>query len=330
VNANHLFEIVPRQVWGSQDHLFVVPSLVPFRNAMDDKVLDESGERSMCLLAVPKKGRLFEKCNELLAGVGLDYKRAARQDIAFCTSLPLKIVFLPAKDIAQFVGEGNVDIGITGQDMIAEADVQVVELVQTGFGKCQLAVQAPVERKLSAKYVLGKRIATSFPHLTKKFFDDLAGGENHGTRIRMISGSVEAACGLGLADAVVDLVETGTTMRAAGLEIIETIMKTQAVVITNPHSEHQDIIDTLRKRIEGFLLAKKNKMMYYNIAKSNLVEAVKITPGKKKPTIAPLEDADWVSVGAMVDTVEVNNIMDQLQALGATDIFVVDLNNCRA
>ncbi|GBG30679.1 ATP phosphoribosyltransferase [Hondaea fermentalgiana] len=299
---------------------------------MAEAALSDDGAE-LCLLAVPKKGRLYEKCNQLLAGIGLEYKRAPRQDIAICPSMPIKIVFLPAKDIAQFVGEGNVDIGLTGQDMVAEADVEVKELIHTGFGKCQLALQAPIKDNITdPKMIVGKRIATSFPNLTKQYFASLADGsaDAKDTKVRSISGSVEAACGLGLADAVVDLVETGTTMRAAGLEIVSTIMRTETVVIANPHSTHEQIIETLRKRIEGYLLARKHKMIYYNVAKEKLEQAMTITPGKKKPTLTPLADDDWLSVGAMVATSDVNNIMDDLQALGASDIFVVDLNNCRA
>ena len=126
----------------------------------------ENKER-LCLLAIPKKGRLFEKCNELLKGIGISYTRENRLDIAICNNLPLKIVFLPAKDIARFVGEGDVDIGLTGQDMIAESDSNVNELIQTGFGKCKLALLSPLENGVTdPKQLLGKRVATSFPQLT--------------------------------------------------------------------------------------------------------------------------------------------------------------------
>jgi len=290
----------------------------------------DATSEDLCLMAVPKKGRLYELCIELLKGVGISFKRAPRQDIAYCTSLPIKLVFLPAKDIAQFVGEGNVDIGLTGQDMVAEAGVTVSELLETGFGKCKLALLAPDANKVTdPKELIGKRIATSFPNLTKEFLNKLDPSRADTTIIRNISGSVEAACGLGLADAVVDLWETGTTARAAGLGIVHTILETQTVVIANPHSTHQSMIELLQKRIAGYLLAKQNAMIYYNVAREKLEEATKITPGKKRPTITPLANDDWVSVGAMVHMKEVNNLMDSLQELGATDIFVVDLMNCR-
>lgn len=287
-------------------------------------------DEDWCLLAVPKKGRLFEKCQALLAGIGLTYTRPARSDIAYCSSMPIKLVFLPAKDIPRFVADAQIDVGITGQDMVAESDAEVTELVQMGFGKCKLAVQAPVKDGYSSpSELLGKRVATSFPHLAEQFFKELNGGKEGAVTIQEISGSVEAACGLDLADAIVDLVETGTTMRAAGLEVVSTVMSTQTCLIANPHSTHEKIILTLKTRIEGYLMAKKNKMMYYNVPKTKLAEAILVTPGRRAPTVTQLEDKDWVSVGSMVPTADVNDKMDKLQLLEATDIFVVDVLNCR-
>jgi len=269
---------------------------------------------------------------DLLKGCHLNYKRNPRLDIAYVTGqIKLKLVFLPAHDIARFVGEGNVDLGLTGQDMVAESNSVVEELLETGFGVCQLAVQTPkVDNIQDPKELCGKRLATSFPHLTTQFFKKLC--DEHkltAPSIRTISGSVEAACALGLADAVVDLVETGATMEEAGLEKIAVVLHTQAVLIANPKSHHKALIETIRKRIEGYLLAKKFSMMYYNIARKDLPAAEKVTPGQKAPTISPLEDPNWVSVGAMVPNKEVSDIMDRLQDLGATDLFIISLENCR-
>lgn len=164
--------------------------------------------------AVPKKGRLHEKVMAMLKGAGLDFHREARLDVALCVGLPITIVFLPAADIAKFVGEGNVDLGITGLDVVQESMVTVDKLMDLGFGKCKLCVQAPVVDKITdVETLAGGRIVTSFPDLTKQFFKPLDEKKGVTTRVRFVGGSVEAACGLGLADAVVDLVETGTTMR---------------------------------------------------------------------------------------------------------------------
>lgn len=167
-----------------------------------------------CLFAVPKKGRLYEKVTDMLQGAGVEYHREARLDVAICKDLPMTMVFLPASDIPKYVAEGNVDIGVTGIDIVEEVGLDVERVMNLGFGKCRLCVQAPVANQIKdVKDLAGSRIVTSFPELTKKFFDPLDAEKGVKTSIRFVSGSVEAACGLGLADAVVDLVETGTTMK---------------------------------------------------------------------------------------------------------------------
>jgi len=181
-----------------------------------------------CKMAIPKKGRLFEKVTQMLKGAGIEFRREARLDVALCKGMPLTLVFLPASDIATYVGEGNVDIGITGFDVVQESDVEVDRILDLGFGKCKLCVQAPVRKGYKeVSELAGGRIVTSFPHLTKTFFDPLDEAKGVKTSIKFVSGSVEAACGLGLADAVVDLVETGTTMRAAGLDVVADVLETE-------------------------------------------------------------------------------------------------------
>jgi ATP phosphoribosyltransferase len=167
-----------------------------------------------CRFAVPKKGRLNEKVMEMLSGAGIEFHREPRLDVALCKNLPITIVFLPASDIAKYVGEGDIDLGITGYDVVEESMVEVNKIMDLGFGKCKLCVQAPVVDEIkNVEDLAGKRIVTSFPALTKKFFGPLDYKKGVETKINFVSGSVEAACGLGLADAVVDLVETGTTMK---------------------------------------------------------------------------------------------------------------------
>ncbi|KAL3907587.1 MAG: hypothetical protein SGILL_008813, partial [Bacillariaceae sp.] len=164
--------------------------------------------------AIPKKGRLYEKVVQLLKGAGVEFRRKDRLDVALCVGLPITLVFLPAADIAKFVGEGNVDLGITGFDVVQESQVTVEKIMDLGFGKCKLCVQAPVvDNYENVKSLAGKRIVTSFPNVTKEFFKQYDEELGVTTKIRYVGGSVEAACGLGLADAIVDLVETGTTMR---------------------------------------------------------------------------------------------------------------------
>ena len=149
------------------------------------------------------------------------------------------------------------------------------------------------------------------------------------TKVKCISGSVEASCGLGLADGIVDLVETGTTMRAAGLEEVSVIMHTETVLIANPHSHHKELIELLRKRISGFITASRYMMVTYNVPRHLLHVARQITPGKKSPSIQPLEDEAWVAVSALVEKSKAATIMDSLEAAGATDILLSAIHSSR-
>ncbi|KAJ8599565.1 hypothetical protein CTAYLR_004652 [Chrysophaeum taylorii] len=288
-----------------------------------------NGERPHLLFGVPKKGRMHERVVGLLQGAGIEYRRAERVDIARCKNLPLSLVFLPAADIAKYVGEGEVDIGITGEDILAESDVEVDVLLKLGIGKCRLSVQAPVGKFKSSEELAGKRIATSFPRLAGRHFAALESGSKEPTKIKVISGSVEAACGLGLADAVVDLVETGTTMKAAGLEEVAVVMHTQTVLIANPHAVSAELVETVRKRIAGYLTATTWVMCTYNVHRENLERCKTITPGKKSPSISPLERGDWVAVSALVPKKHAPAVMDELEAAGATDILLTGLVGSR-
>jgi ATP phosphoribosyltransferase len=241
------------------------------------------------------------------------------------------LVFLPAADIATYVAEGNVDMGITGQDIIAESQVEVTTLQTMGMGHCELCVQAPVGGAISdPKQLAGKRIVTSFPNLAKDYFEQFEDEADSETNIKCVSGSVEVACSLGLADGIIDLVETGTTMRAAGLQKIGLVMKTETVLIANTSKVDKPLVQKINKRILGFLKSTKHSMMAYNITSSNLKSATAITPGANAPTVSKLEGpGDWVSVTVMVKSNEVADIMDSLEELGATGLVVFDVTNCR-
>ncbi|EKX51212.1 hypothetical protein GUITHDRAFT_159337 [Guillardia theta CCMP2712] len=286
------------------------------------------------LMGVPKKGRLHEQCMKLLVqGAGLEHKRPERLDIAHCTDLPVTLVFLPAHDIATYVAEGNVDMGITGMDVIEETEPQNKDLsivAKLGFGQCKLAVQAPAAEGLKDASVLaGKRVVTSFPAIAEKYFSKYENDSTGKTKIKFVSGSVEAACGLGLADAVVDLVETGTTMRAAGLEIVETIMETEAVLIKNVNTPYPALVETIKKRIEGYQTATKYQMIQYNVQRENLEKALAITPGKRSPTVSALEESGWCAVSALVHKKDAAKIMDELERVGADSILIFSISNSR-
>lgn len=293
------------------------------------------------LFGVPKKGRLYEKVCLLLKGAGIAYNRPNRLDIADCTTLPLTLVFLPAHDIAQYVADGNVHLGITGQDIIRETGASKLKTVlPLGFGKCRLCLQAPVGKYTTPEQLAGKRIVTSFPTISKEYFSEIKSTKrqktesktNSQTPIHYVTGSVEVACSLGLADAVVDLVETGTTMRAAGLEIVSTIMTSETVLISKEkidNPEFEKLVKKIAQRIEGYQIATKHVMVTYNILAENLHKASLITPGRESPTITPLHDTKWVSVSAIIQSSDAAKILDELTDVGARSILVMELANSR-
>lgn len=253
------------------------------------------------------------------------------------TALPS--VFLPAADIPSFVGQGNVDLGITGHDVILEAKMQehITEVLRLGFGKCKLQVQVPETGPIkSVQDLAGKRVVTSFEVLAGEYFGKLdadlgLGGEKH-THIEYVGGSVEAACALGLADGIVDLVESGDTMRAAGLHAIATVLETEAVLIKSSVPKHtalDPLIAQITSRIAGVVAASKYAICQYNIRRDRVPEAVTITPGRRAATIAPLEEEGWVEVSSMVEKKKIADIMDELMKIGAEDILVFGLDNCR-
>ncbi|KAJ7624320.1 ATP phosphoribosyltransferase [Mycena polygramma] len=291
------------------------------------------------LFAIPKKGRLHEKCLSVLAGADIQFRRRHRLDVALALNHPVALVFLPASDIPSFVGKGNVDLGITGHDVILEAQMQqhVTEVLRLGFGKCALQVQVPESGTIrTVDDLAGKRVVTSFEVLAGEYFAavdarlQLSGDQK--TRVEYVGGSVEAACALGLADGIVDLVESGDTMRAAGLHPIATVLDSEAVLIKSSvpkHTHLAPLIELITSRVAGVLAASTYAFCQYNIRRDQLPAATLITPGRRAPTISPLEDEDWVAVGSMVEKREVAPIMDKLVSIGGKDIMIFNLDNCR-
>ena len=303
------------------------------------------------LFAVPKKGRLQAACLDLLAGSDIQFRRETRLDIALVKNLPIALIFLPAADIPTFVGEGKVDLGITGRDQVAEHDAHLVageesgveEVMDLGFGKCSLQVQVPEKGSIKeVQQLVGMNVVTSFTGLAEQYFARLEGigGRKESingtvtprklrTNIKFVGGSVEAACALGVADGIVDLVESGETMRAAGLHAIDTVVESTAVLIKSRTPSNQRLVQLIAARISGVITAQKYVLCQYNIERSLLPKAKKITPGKRAPTITSLDESDWVAVSAMVEKKTTATVMDDLTLVGATDILVLDIANSR-
>ncbi|KAK7202835.1 ATP phosphoribosyltransferase [Myxozyma melibiosi] len=287
------------------------------------------------LFAIPKKGRLHRQCMDLLKGADIQFTRANRLDLALSTNLPITLVFLPAADIPLFVGEGRVDLGITGQDQVAESaqTANVDELCDLGFGGCKLQVEVPDKGEFTQpEQLIGKSVVTSFPNLARTYFrslEQIPPDAPLKTNIKYVGGSVEASCALGIADAVVDLVESGETMRAAGLKAIATVFTTSAVLIANKNPDHADTVALVVKRIMGVLSADKYVLCNYNCPRDKIPQVLKITPGRRAPAISPLENEEWVAVSSLVEKKKVAEVMDQLKLSGAEDILVLSVSNSR-
>jgi ATP phosphoribosyltransferase len=305
------------------------------------------------LFAVPKKGRLQAATLDLLSGSDIQFRRETRLDIALVKNHPIALIFLPAADIPTFVGEGRVDLGITGVDQVAEHDAHlplgetsgVEQVMDLGFGKCKLQVQVPEKGNIQdVKDLVGKNIVTSFTGLAEDYFARLEGKGSRKesvngtdspvpklrTKIKFVGGSVEAACALGVADGIVDLVESGETMRAAGLKAIDTVVESSAVLIKSRNPSNQKLVHMIAARIRGVITAQRYVLCQYNIPRSTLPEASKITPGKRAPTVQALEEDGWIAVSSMVERKNIATVMDDLANVGATDILVLEISNSRA
>jgi ATP phosphoribosyltransferase len=217
-------------------------------------------------------------------------------------------------------------MGITGSDLVAESDTDVVERLDLGVGQCRLAICVPEKSAIQKPAQLdGCRIATSFPHNTQRYL------QQHGATAHLVtlSGSVEVMIALGVADSIVDLVETGSTLAANHLRILDEIGSYQTVLIQNRDCGHVELADRVVRRLEGVVIARSYSLLEYNVPRSKLAEAEQITPGFNSPTVSSLEDSDWCAVRVMVKRSDVISIMERLEALGASAILEMQITNCR-
>ena len=277
-------------------------------------------------IGVPSKGRLAELSTQLLKDAGLRFRRQDRSLFARVKEMPIDITFLRTDDIPVLCAEGAIDLGITGGDLVAESGVELVDRLSLGVGNCRLAVCVPEAGDIKQPSDLaGKRIATSFPHVTQEYLKQF-GAEAH---IVELTGSVEVMIALGIADAIVDLVETGSTLAANRLVILDEIGSYETVLVQNPKTPHQALADRIVRRVEGVVIARAYSLLEYNVPSDKLAQAEQITPGFNSPTVNKLEDENWHSVRAMVKRGEVIGIMEQLEALGAAAILETSIANCR-
>jgi ATP phosphoribosyltransferase len=283
----------------------------------------------MLRLAVPNKGSLHGPATQMLAEAGYRVHREHKALLATDPDNHIQPVFLRPMDIARNVGSGILDAGITGQDLLAEAGTaqSTTELLELDFGHAEFFFAAP--HPINATDLDGKRVATSFPRLVQQ------AATRHGIELDVVSldGAGETAMELGLAEAIADVVETGTSLRAAGLVTVgEPILRSQAVLVRGRRelpADSEQIIEVLIQRITGVLHARQYVMMEYNCPIDALDPARRITPGHRSPTISRLDEEGWVAVRVMVRRNEAHAVMDQLKQTGAIDIVATRLEACR-
>ncbi|MCH2224627.1 MAG: ATP phosphoribosyltransferase [Crocinitomicaceae bacterium] len=272
-------------------------------------------------IAIQKSGRLSEKSLDLLKNCGIQIQNGNRKLRAEAKNFPIEILFLRDDDIPQYVEQGIADIGILGENEVWEQNKNVRCIQQLGFAGCRMSIAIPKDQQYEGiQSFNGKRIATSYPTVLQNFFSK----ENVSANVEVIGGSVEIAPSIGLADAVFDIVSTGSTLLMNGLKEVETVLRSQAVMIVNKElsSETQALLDKLLFRIRAVATAKRNKYILMNVPNESIPKISNILPGMKSPTILPLADEGWSSLHSVVQEDQFWDIIDQLKELGAEGILV--------
>ncbi|MEV0060944.1 ATP phosphoribosyltransferase [Nocardia sp. NPDC050718] len=282
----------------------------------------------MLRVAVPNKGSLSESAVSILSEAGYRKRTDSRELTVFDPANQVEFFFLRPKDIAIYVGSGELDLGITGRDLALDSGSPVSERLSLGFGRSSFRYAAPAGEDWKVEDLAGKRIATSYPNLVRA---DLARFGIEAEVIRL-DGAVEISIQLGVADAIADVVGSGRTLRQHNLVAFgDSLCDSEGVLIERTGSDQDDRArNQLIARIQGVVFAQQYLMLDYDCPKSLLDEAVAITPGLESPTVSPLTDPDWVAVRALVPRKQGNDLMDRLADLGAKAILATDIRSCRA
>ncbi|MDD6373112.1 MAG: ATP phosphoribosyltransferase [Bifidobacteriaceae bacterium] len=282
----------------------------------------------MLRIAVPNKGMLSEPSWNLLEESGYKLRANPRQLVVEDDENGIELFYLRPLDIAVYVGAGNIDLGLTGRDMLLNTQTDATEHMQLGYGASTFRFAAPKDSSIETlQDIDGKRVATSYD----KLLSDYLTSRGIHAKIVHLDGAVESSVQLGVADLIADVVSTGTTLRNAGLRIFaDPILHSEAVLVKSPRiSEDNPELAVFERRLRGVLTAHRYVLMDYDIRKTNLAAAVEITPGFESPTISPLRDDEWVAVRVMVPKNEVNAIMDRLYDVGARGTIVTVLQASR-
>ncbi|MBW3613440.1 MAG: ATP phosphoribosyltransferase [Chloroflexi bacterium] len=273
-------------------------------------------------LALPNKGRLAEPAVELLRAAGLDFELSARRLTAGVANADLELLFVRTEDIAEYVADGLVELGVTGADLVAEHGGDLEPVLPLGFGACSLVLAVPREGDVATVADLaGRRIATSFPRVTARYLE----GEGVEAQVVEVRGAVEVTPQLGVADAVVDLVATGSTLRMNGLRAIATLLASEAVLIGRGGAASDDRVPPLVDMLRSVLDARGREYMMMNAPADSLARIREIIPGLSGPTVMPLADPTQIAVHSVVERSQLWRIVPALKAAGARDILVVPI-----
>lgn len=280
----------------------------------------------MLKVAVPNKGALAESAAEMLAEAGYRQRRHTKDLVSVDADNDVEFFYLRPRDIAIYVGEGTLDVGITGRDLLLDSAAKADETMTLGFAESTFRFAGVAGDLTTEADLAGRRIATSYPGIVQAHLETL-GIE---AQVVRLDGAVETSIRLGVADAIADVVETGTTLRQAGLEVFgDPILSSEAVMITRSGADKPGGFEVFRRRLESVIVARTYVMMDYDIRVENVERAVTLTPGIESPTVSPLHREGWVAVRAMVPRDAAQKVMDDLFALGGRGILVTDILSCR-
>lgn len=280
----------------------------------------------MLRIAIPNKGSLADESIAILKEAGYKQRTDSRDLVLVDTSNSVEFYYLRPRDIAIYVGSGELEAGITGRDLLIDSGAHATEIMALNFGGSTFRFAGPAGKSLTLKDINGKRVATAYPGLVQSHLVNLG----ISAEVVRLDGAVESSVRLGVADLIADVVSTGNTLRQAGLEIFgDPILTSEAILISRTGVAIAAELEVLIRRLQGVVTARQYVLMDYDIKKIDIDAACAITPGLESPTISPLQNLDWLAVRAMVLRSETNKVMDDLYALGARGILVTDIHACR-
>ena len=280
----------------------------------------------MLKIAIPNKGSLADAAIAIFKEAGYRQRSDSRDLVLIDPDNNVEFYYLRPRDIALYVGSGELEAGVTGRDLLIDSGAAAAEVLALGFGGSTFRFAGPASEKLSLSDLNKKRIATAYPGLVQNFL------ESHLIKAEVVrlDGAVETSVRLGVADVIADVVSTGNTLRQAGLAIFgDPILVSEAILISRQGAAVPEGLEILQRRLQGVVTAREYVLLDYDIPKVSVDKACAITPGLESPTISPLQKEDWVAVRAMVLRKDTNRLMDELWSLGARGILVTDIHACR-